>query len=157
MSDQPTILLVDDSENDLILMRRAFKKAECNNPLQEVRSGEQAIAYLKGEGPYSDRNKFPLPAVMLLDLNMPKGSGFDVLAWVRAQPMLKRLAIVILTASGRSEDVDRAFDLGATSFLVKPIELEALTSMLRRLCDWAEINRFPALHEVGRINHATSP
>jgi len=149
MKDQRTILLVDDSENDLILVRRAFKKAKCNSPLQEVRNGEEAIAYLKGEGPYRDRNKFPLPVVMLLDLNMPKGSGFDVLAWVRAQPMLKRLAIIILTASGRSEDVDRAFDLGATSFFVKPIDLEELATMLRCLCDWAQINRFPALHEVG--------
>ena len=155
MSDQHTILLVDDSDNDLILMRRAFQKAKCQNPLQAVRSGEQAIAYLKGEGPYSDRNKFPLPAVMLLDLNMPRGGGFDVLAWVRAQPVLRRLSIIILTASNRSEDVNRAFDLGATSFLVKPIELEALASMLRRLCDWAEINRFPAVHEAGGTNQAT--
>ena len=65
MSDQHTILLVDDSDNDLILMRRAFQKAKCQNPLQAVRSGEEAIAYLKGEGPYSDRKKFPLPAIML--------------------------------------------------------------------------------------------
>ena len=77
------------------------------------------------------------------------------LAWVRAQPVLRRLSIIILTASNRSEDVNRAFDLGATSFLVKPIELEALASMLRRLCDWAEINRFPALHEAGGTNQAT--
>ena len=150
MKDQQTILLVDDSENDLFLMRRAFKKAKCNSPLQEVRNGEQAIAYLKGDGPYGDRTKFPLPAVMLLDLNMPRGSGFDVLAWVRAQPMLKRLPVFILTASNRSEDVNRAFDLGATSFLVKPIDLEELTAMLRCLCDWAQFNHFPALHEAGR-------
>ena len=149
MKDQQTILLVDDSENDLVLMRRAFKKAKCSSPLQEVRNGEQAIAYLKGDGPYGDRTKFPLPAVMLLDLNMPRGSGFDVLAWVRAQPMLKRLAIIILTASNRSEDVNRAFDLGATSFLVKPIDLEELAAMLRCLCDWAQFNLFPALHDSG--------
>jgi len=147
MNDQQTILLVDDSENDLILMRRAFKKAKCNSPLQEVRNGEQAIAYLKGEGPYGDRDKFPLPAVMLLDLNMPKKNGFDVLAWVRSQPLLRRLAIIILTASNRSEEVDRAFDLGATSFLVKPIALEDLATMMRHLCDWVQINHFPALHE----------
>jgi CheY-like chemotaxis protein len=156
MKDQRTILLVDDSENDLVLMRRAFTKAKCNSPLQEVSNGEQAIAYLKGEGPYRDRNKFPLPAVMLLDLNMPKGSGFDVLAWVRAQPMLKRLAIIILTASNRSEDVNRAFDLGATSFLVKPIDMEELATMLRCLCDWAQFNHFPALHEVGATDQTTT-
>ena len=149
MNEQQTILLVDDSENDLILMRRAFKKAKCNSPLQEVRNGEQAIAYLKGEGPYRDRDKFPLPAVVLLDLNMPKKNGFDVLTWVRVQPGLKRLAIIILTASKRSEDIELAFDLGATSFLVKPIDLEELATMMRHLCDWVQINHFPVLDEVG--------
>ena len=150
MNEKETILLVDDSENDLMLMRVAFKKAKSNSPLQEVRNGEEAIAYLKGEGPYCDRNKFPLPIVMLLDLNMPKKSGFDVLAWVRAQPVLKRLAIIILTASMRSEDVERAFDLGATAFLVKPSNLETLAAMMRCLCDWVQINHFPSLNEAGR-------
>jgi CheY-like chemotaxis protein len=150
MNEQQTILLVDDSKIDLVLMGAAFKKANCSNPLQEVHNGEEAIAYLKGEGPYSDRNKFPLPAVMLLDLNMPKKNGFDVLAWVRAQPVLKRLAIIILTASMRIEDVERAFDLGATSFLVKPISLNTLAAMLRCLCDWVQISQFPPLNEAGR-------
>ncbi len=145
MNREQTILLVDDSANDLILMRTAFKKAKCNMPLQEVHDGEEAIAYLTGEGIYCDRKKYPLPAIMLLDLNMPKMSGFDVLTWVRAQPVLKRLAIVILTASMRNEDVERAFDLGATSFLVKPSELETLAAMMRCLCDWVQINHFPSL------------
>jgi CheY-like chemotaxis protein len=150
VNEQQTILLVDDSENDLVLMRAAFKMAECKIPLQEVRNGEEAIAYLKGEGPYRDRNKFPLPTVMLLDLNMAKKNGFDVLAWVRAQPVLKRLAIIILTASMRSEDMERAFDLGATSFQVKPSNLETLTVMMRCLCEWVQINHFPPLNETGR-------
>jgi CheY-like chemotaxis protein len=150
MHERQTFLLVDDSENDLLLMRAAFKKARCNSPLQEVHNGEEAIAYLKGEGAYSDRTQFPLPTVMLLDLNMPKKNGFDVLAWVRAQPVLKRLAIIILTASTRSEDVERAFDLGATSFLVKPSNLEELAAMVRCLCDWVQINHFPPLNVAGR-------
>ena len=150
MNEQQTILLVDDSEIDLVLMGAAFKKAKCNNPLQEVHNGEEAIAYLKGDGPYSDRDKFPLPAVMLLDLNMPKKNGFDVLAWVRAEPLLKRLMIVILTASMRIEDVEYAFDLGATSYLVKPGTLEALVTMIRCLCDWIQINHFPPLNEAGK-------
>jgi len=148
MNEKQTILLVDDSENDLMLMHAAFDMSNCNNPLQEVRDGEEAIAYLKGEGPYCDRNKFPLPVVMLLDLNMPKKNGFDVLAWVRAQPVLKRLVIVITTASMRSEDVDLAFDLGATSFLVKPSNLETLAAMMRCLCDWIQINHFSSLGEA---------
>lgn len=149
MNNKQTILLADDSENDLLLMREAFKMAGCDIPVQEVHNGEEAIAYLTGDGPYCDRNKFPLPTVMLLDLNMPKSSGFDVLAWVRAQPGLKRLAIFILTASARNEDLERAFDLGATSYLVKPGSLETLTAMTRCLCDWIRIIHAPPLKATG--------
>ena len=146
MNGRPTILLVDDSENDLLLLRTAFEKAEFNIPLQEVHNGAEAIAYLKGDDPYSDRNKFPLPAVMLLDLNMPMKNGFEVLTWVRAQTGLKRLSIIVLTASTRTEDIERAFDLGANSFLVKPSSLDALAAMLRCLRDWIQINHFPSLN-----------
>jgi CheY-like chemotaxis protein len=148
MNENQTILLVDDSENDLYLMRAAFKKAEFNNPLQEAHNGEEAIAYLKGEGPFSDRHKFPLPTVMLLDLNMPMKNGFDVLAWVRTQPALKRLTIIILSASMRTEDVERASDLGANSFLVKPSDINKLIAMLRCLRDWLGYNHFPPLNEA---------
>ena len=146
MNEKKTILLVDDSENDLFLMRTAFKKAELNSPLQEVNNGEEAIAYLKGEGRYSDRNQFPLPTVMILDLNMPMKNGFDVLDWVRTQPALKRMSIIILTASMRMEDVKRAFDLGANSFLVKPATVEELIVMIRCLRDWLQYNHFPPLN-----------
>jgi len=144
------ILLVEDSENDRFFMRAAFKKAQYKGLLQEVRNGDEAIAYLKGEGLHSDRNEFPLPDVMLLDLNMPKRNGFDVLAWVRAQPGLKRLAIIILTSSLRHQDLERAFDLGATSFLVKPNDLEMLETMMQCLIDWVQINHFPPLEESGK-------
>jgi CheY-like chemotaxis protein len=145
MNENQTILLVDDSENDLWLMRAAFKKAEFNSPLREVRNGEEAIAYLKGDGPYGNRSEFPLPTVMLLDLNMPMKNGFDVLTWVRTQTGLKRLSIVVLTASLRAEDIERAFDLGANSFLLKPSNLETLAAMIRCLRDWIRINHFPSL------------
>jgi len=145
VSAQRIILLVDDSEDDLVFMDEAFKKAQCDISLQKVHNGEEAIAYLKGEAPYDDRNKCPLPTVMLLDLNMPRKDGFEVLAWVRAQPGLKRLAIIILTASMRGEDVERAFDLGVTSFLVKPSSLQALTTMMRCLNEWIQMNHFPPL------------
>lgn len=150
MNDKQTILLVDDSENDLALMRIAFKKAGFNSPLQEVHNGEEAIAYLQGDGPYSDRDKFPLLTVMLLDLNMPMKNGFDVLTWVRTQPALKRLSIIVLSASMRIEDVERAYDLGANSFLVKPTDLNELVNMLRVLRDWLQINHFPPFNEAVR-------
>ena len=149
MNEKRTILMVDDSEDNLFLMRAAFEMAKCDNPLQEVHNGEEAIAYLKGDGAYSDRKKHPLPNVMLLDLNMPRKSGFDVLAWVRAQPVLKRLAIIVLTASMRTQDVERALDMGATSFLVKPSNLDELAAMMGYLCDWIQINQFPSLVVTG--------
>jgi CheY-like chemotaxis protein len=146
MNEGQTILLVDDCEDDRILMRDAFKRVNCKHPLQEAHNGEVAIAYLKGEGPYGDRLRFPLPIVILLDLNMPKKNGYDVLAWVRADPSVKRLPIFILTASLRKEDVERAFYFGATSYLAKPSSLETLEAMMRCLCDWIQMNHFPSLH-----------
>src|ERR1700752_2323510 len=119
MKKKQTILLVDDSQNDLLLTRLAFKKAGVNFPLQEVHNGVEAIDYLSGNGPYGDRHQFPLPVVILMDLNMPMKNGFDVLGWACTRPELKHISIVILTASMRMEDVEKAHKLGATSFLVK--------------------------------------
>ena len=149
-SDIPTtenqpLLLVDDSENDVELMRMAFHRANFNSPLYALRNGEEAIAYLTGEGIYSDRDMFPHPAVMLLDLNMPMKNGFEVLAWLRAQPEYKRLLVIVLTASMRSDDVERAFGLKADAFFVKPSDLDELTAMLRCLRDWLHYNHFPPL------------
>jgi len=104
----------------------------------------------QGESPFSDRQKFPLPVLMLLDLNMPMRNGFEVLEWLRVQPGLKRLSVVILTASLREEDVDRAFDLGANAFLVKPSSIEALTAIGRCLRDWIGCTHFPQLNELVR-------
>lgn len=140
-----TILLVDDNDNDLLLMRMAFGMAGSNYHLQEVRNGEEAIAYLKGESCYANRTEYPLPIIMLLDLNMPRKNGFEVLAWVRSQPILKRLMVIILTASSRIGDINRGFDLGASSFLVKPGSFEELEVMMRALCEWAQLNQYPSL------------
>jgi len=148
MNEQQVILLADDSENDLMLMRAAFNKAGFNCRLREVHNGHEAIAYLKGEGAYRNRTQYPLPAVMLLDLNMPRKDGFEVLRWARAQAALLHLPMVILTASNRAEDVQRAFDLGASSYLVKPSNLAALIAMIRSLRDWLQINHFPPRNEV---------
>jgi CheY-like chemotaxis protein len=150
MNDKRTILLVDDSFDDLFLLRMAFKKAEVHNPLQEVHNGEEAIAYLKGDAPFRDRTKHPLPVVMLLDLNMPMKNGFDVLRWVHGEQSLRRMTIIVLTASGRVEDVELAFDLGAHSFLVKPSDLEGMIKMVRCLGEWIQMNHFPPLNEMVR-------
>ena len=140
--DNPIILLVDDAVNDVKLMHVAFQKAEFINPLQSVKDGAEAISYLKGDAPYGDRNQFPMPTVMLLDLNMPRKNGFEVLDWVRHQPLLKRMPVIILTASGRIDDIERAYDLGANAFLVKPVTLDELTRMTRCLREWIRLNHF---------------
>lgn len=150
MDEKQTILLVDDIDDDLSLMKHACRAAHFKASLQTVNNGEEAIAYLKGEGIYANREKFPLPTVMLLDLNMPKVNGFGVLTWVRTQPVLKRLSIIILTASSRQEDIERAFDLGANSYLVKPATMAGLISMICCLRDWLEYNHFPSLREAGK-------
>ena len=148
MKESKTVLFVDDSENDILLMRRAFKKGEFSFSQQEVHNGEQAIAYLSGDGVYSDRSKYPFPSLVLMDLNMPMKSGFDVLEWIRTQPALKRVAVMILTASQRQEDVTRTFELGATAYLVKPSNLQALTEMVRDVNAWTRLNHFPPQNEM---------
>src|SRR2546422_103471 len=109
MPDRRHILLVDDSENDLLLMRAAFKKAEFDWPLHIAKNGDEAIAYLQGDGPYADRVQYPLPAIVLLDLNMPKRNGFEVLRWARTRPAPRRIPMIVLTASMRPADVEQAF------------------------------------------------
>jgi CheY-like chemotaxis protein len=145
MNRDGTILLADDSEDDILLTRIAFEKAGMKNPLQEVHNGEEAIAYLKGEPPYNDRARFPLPTILLMDLNMPRKNGCEVLLWLRAQKGLRRLPVVILSASMRVEDVTKAFDSGANSFLLKPSSLSELVSTIEALGNWMKFNYFPSL------------
>src|SRR5207237_959020 len=130
-------------ENDVFLMHRAFKKAEFQFPLREVHNGEDAISYLRGDGIYGNREEYPLPSMILLDLNMPKKNGFDVLAWIKTQPQFTGLTIVVTTASTRPEDVTLAYELGATAFLVKPSALAELGAMVRSLRDFVSIDHFP--------------
>src|SRR6185295_4086868 len=104
MTDRATVLLAEDDPDDILLTQIAFEKARLANPLQVVRDGEEAIAYLSGQGPFSDRNRFPLPILLLLDLKMPKIPGFQVLEWLRRQPHLDRLPVAIMTSSDQDPD-----------------------------------------------------
>ena len=152
MNSNKSVLLVDDGENDLVLLRIALGRAGFRGPIREARGGQEAMAYLGGSGVYADRKKYLLPTFMLLDLNMPKVSGFELLAWVRAQEdaILKNLPIVILSASMRALDMDRALELGANSFLVKPGTLDGLVEMMRGLDEWLGSRRFPSVGEILR-------
>ena len=140
------ILLVEDDPNDIILIKRAFEKARITNPLQVVEDGEEAISYLAGKGPYGDREKYSLPMLILLDLKLPRKSGHEVLGWLRKQPMLKRLTVVVLTSSQQSSDINRAYDLGANSYLVKPVTFDALVEMVKTLnLYWLLLNENPII------------
>ena len=121
MGDEAVILIVEDREDDILIIRKAFKEARLLNPLHVVRNGEEAIDYLRGTGKYWNREEYPLPDLVLLDLKMPRVDGFEVLRWVREQPTLKAMRIIVLTSSDRINDVTLAYQLGANSFLVKPL------------------------------------
>lgn len=141
-----TVLLVEDDENDRLLIQRAFDKGRIANPVQAVTNGEDAVAYLAGTGEYADRKQFPLPVMMLLDLKLPRKSGLEVLAWVRDQSGLKRLPVVVLTSSRETSDINRAYDLGANSYLVKPVGFESLFEMAQSLnMYWLMLNEEPDL------------
>ena len=116
------ILIADDSDDDVFLIRRALEAAHIANPLRVVHDGEQVIAYLRGEPPYENRGDFPVPGLLLLDLRMPRMDGFEVLAWVRQQPEWKNLPVAVLTSATDIWDVNRAFSLGANSFMIKPMD-----------------------------------
>ncbi len=146
MSEIDTILVVEDNATDVMLIRRAFAKLNVANPVQVVTDGDGAVAYLSGHDGYADRAQFPLPALVLLDLKLPRRSGLEVLEWVRGQDGLRRLPVVMLTSSRLSQDVNRAFDLGANSYLVKPVEFNDLQQMLGTLNTyWIHYNERPNL------------
>jgi CheY-like chemotaxis protein len=146
----PLILLAEDDENDITLFRRALLTADIRNPVEIVRDGEEAIAYLKGEGQFSDRVKYPLPALMLLDLKMPRIDGFQVLDWIRRQSELKALRVVVLTVSRDIYDVTRAYRFGANSFLVKSLDSQTFTQLVESIHQyWLSAGLAPQISRPG--------
>ena len=140
------ILLVEDSEDNIFLVRHAMRKAGVTTPLEVVTSGEQAVEYLSGTNGYCDWKQFPLPAIVLLDLKMPGMSGFDVLKWIRQQPGLKALRVAMLTSSDMPGEIKLAHDLGANIFLTKPVELERFIEIMKTLNDhWLRQAQSPAV------------
>ncbi len=131
MSERSVILLAEDREDDIVLIRNAFSRANIRNPLFVVRDGEEATAYLRGAGKYSRRDEFPLPDLLLLDLKMPGMDGFEVLRWIRQQPGFSQLRVLVLTSSNQMRDVNQAYQLGANSFLVKPNDFDDFTELSR--------------------------
>lgn len=129
------VLYAEDEDNDAFLMHRAFAKACVSNPLHIVTDGSAAVRYLSGTGEFANREKHPLPCLLLLDLNLPRQSGLDVLKWVRAQSAFADLPIVILTSSSQDSDIGSAYALGANGYLVKPPSSEKLVELVTGLRD----------------------
>lgn len=127
-----TILLVEDDSNDVLLIKRAFRKAKIGNPIMILENGEKAINYMKNlEQNYDKKSEF-LPAIIFLDLMLPRKSGFEVLEWLRSRLKFKNIPVIILTSSMRSIDINRAIDSGATSYLFKPIIHNTLAGIMRK-------------------------
>jgi len=127
------ILVVDDSKDDVFLLCRAFKRAGLDPSLIHVRDGEEAVDYLSGENRFTDRARYPLPSLMLLDIKMPKLNGFDVLQWLLTRKDLEKLPVVMFSSSSEPEDVEKAKALGATEYLCKPIESEGFDQVVQTI------------------------
>jgi len=146
------MLVAEDQDDEVQLLKLACAKANVSLPLHFVRNGEETVEYLKGEGRYADRAKHPLPRLLLLDLNMPLRNGFEVLEWLRLQPGLRRLLVVVFTSSVLPADVNRAFELGANSYLVKPADFKKLQETVRYLDEyWVKLNQSPDFRTEGAV------
>jgi len=151
MPDRATILVVEDSDDHVLLLRHAFQKAGILNPIQVVSSGEDAIAYLGGSDRYSDWKMFPLPSIVLLDLKLPGVDGLHVLRWIRRQPSLKALRVAMLTSSDLGEEINAAYEAGVNVFLTKPVDLDKLVEMMRVFrAHWLEFAQAP---HILRLTH----
>jgi CheY-like chemotaxis protein len=137
------ILLVEDSEDDVFLMKRALKAAGIVNPLHVVEDGQQAIDYLAGNGVFGAREQHPIPAIVFLDLKLPMKGGLQVLEWIRGQGQWQSLVVVVLTSSNEPSDLREAYKLGANSYVVKPPTAAQLIDLAKAFkWYWLEYNRF---------------
>jgi CheY-like chemotaxis protein len=145
------VLLVEDSPADVALVQRAFRRCGGVAQLHVVRDGDAAVHYLAGSGDFADRARHPLPRLVLLDLKLPRRSGLEVLQWLREQPGLGRLPVVVLTSSRESVDVERAYDIGVNGYLLKPVAFDDLLELARTLdLYWLRMNVGPELGPPGR-------
>ncbi len=137
------VLYVEDSPTDILLMQRALANAGVENLFSVVQGAQPAIDYLSGAGPYADREKYPLPHLVLLDLNLPDKPGFEVLKWIRRNPLFKTLAVLVYSSSAQSQDIQTAYDLGANAYVVKPANFEKFVEVFRAIRDFWLVNNQP--------------
>ncbi len=149
-----TVLLVEDDLNDIFLVKRAFKKARLQNPLNVVTDGQEAIHYLRGVGKYADRETYPLPTLIVMDIKMPRRTGFEVLEWVKGQGRpLRRIPIVIVSSSDNPSDINQAYELGANAYMVKPMDYRAVEHLFQSITHyWGLECAKPELEAVGNLS-----
>jgi len=131
-----TLLIVEDEENDVLFLKDALRKANILSPIQVVEDGRLAMDYLAGVGKYADRKSYPLPSVIFLDLKLPQVNGLAILKWIREQSDLPPILVMVLTASSLDEDIERAYRLGANSYVVKPSSRDKLVEVLKDFGNW---------------------
>ena len=142
------ILQVEDDANDVFLLQRAFREVALANPVRVVTDGQMAVEYLAGHGKFTNRQEFPLPGLVLLDLKLPHKSGREVLQWIRAQTSFRRIIVIVFTAGEYAGDIGLAYDLGANAFLLKPCDFSQYVVVGRMLKDWLRYNLFAPVVEA---------
>ncbi len=141
MNQPACILMVDDSAMDVELALDAFREARLANQIEVARDGETGLDYLLGKGKYADRERFPTPDIILLDLKMPRVDGFEVLRRIKGLPKLRRIPVIVLTSSREEGDLALSYDSGANSYLVKPVSFSGFVDVVRRIGDyWLTLN-----------------
>jgi CheY-like chemotaxis protein len=145
-----SILLADDDEEDLQMTIEALRESRLSNDIRTVRDGEELMDYLLRQGQYADSNDTPTPGLILLDLNMPRKDGREALAEIKANPLLRKIPVIVLTTSKAEEDIFRSYDLGVNSFITKPVTFTGLAEAMRVMAKfWFEIVELPS-HQTGR-------
>jgi CheY-like chemotaxis protein len=137
------ILVVEDQEADFILLKRAFERVKVTNPIQWARDGYEALDYLQGKAKYADRSKFPLPDLLIVDLKMPRMSGFELLDYIHNNPDFRVIPTIVMSASKQDADLKKAYDLGASTFFVKPTDFSTLVDLVKRLYDYWKMAEKP--------------
>lgn len=138
------ILMADDDADDRLLAQDAMQESRVLNELHFVEDGVQLLSYLRGDDEFSDRSVYPMPGLILLDLNMPKKDGREALREIKADPRLRRIPVVILTTSKAEVDMVKGYDLGAASYITKPVTFDALVELMRTLGKyWVEFVELP--------------
>lgn len=143
-NELPIVIIADDNPGDRMLAVTALRKARLNNPIQEIEDGEELMEYLLHKGKYAGMSDEKHPMVILLDLNMPKKSGFEALAEIKANPDLRRIPVIILTTSEAESDIFRSYDLGVNSFITKPVNFSEFLETMKQLGEyWLELVAVP--------------